>query len=239
MAVVRAFKKEYHVDSASETTGYDALVADMETWYDWDEIDTSDEASTLFKKFQPESSEKWVGIKVLKSTSTYGMKVMAYSYNGTTLYGSGQLYTSNQQQLKYVAVALTDKGFFLLGGNYAFPYASPGSSSRCFSAFGMSPCTNKITGEKGICAVAIQTTTSIAVMSSSTSNGTFFNYASPMEGNGCDFVLHAPLASLYSQDIPDDVLRLVIRPDTKQACLENVTLDGKNYVRLGDLLIPE
>lgn len=234
MAVVRAFKKEYHVDNASETTGYDELVADMETWYDWDEIDTSDEASTLFKKFQPDSSEKWVGIKVLKSTSTYGMKVMAYSCNGTTTYWSSQLYISNNQQLRYAAVTLTDKGFFLMGGNSTFPY-----TTGYASLFGMSACTNKITGENGICAVAIQTTTGVAVMSGSTNNGSFLNFASPTDGRGCDFVLHAPLASPYSQDVPNDVLRLVIRPDTKIACLENVTMDGKNYVRLGDLLIPE
>ncbi len=232
---VQTLMKEYHLDSASETTGYDALVADLTDWYDWDEIETGT-SDTLFKKYQPGSNEKWVGIKILKSASSSGLKVMACSYNGTTLYGSGQLYGSSASFFRYAAIALTDKGFFLLAGNYTIPCTA---ANRCFSVFGMSACTNKITGDKGICAVAIQTATSVAIMSSSTHNGAFLNYVSPIEGVGCDFVLHAPLASLYSQDIPDDVLRLVIRPDTKQACLENVTLDGKNYVRLGDLLIPE
>lgn len=235
MAVTSTFKKEYHVDNNGETTGYNALVADMTDWYDWDEIETG-ASDTLFKKYQPESSEKWVGIKVFKSTSSYGIKVMAYSYNGITLYGTGQLFSASMATFKYAAVTLTDNGFFLLGGPYVIPSTV---TSRSFSAFGISACTNKITEEKGICAVAIQTTTSVSIMSNSTTNGTFYNYASPIEGSGCDFVLYAPLAGLYSQDVPDDVLRLIIRPDSKQACMENVTLDGKNYVRLGDLLIPE
>ena len=53
--VIQIYEKEYPVDTAFTTIGYDAIAADITAWYNWDDIDTETENTTIFKKFQPGS----------------------------------------------------------------------------------------------------------------------------------------------------------------------------------------
>lgn len=205
---VQAFDKEYTLDRSGGTDGYNALVADMRSWYNWDEVDdTTDASSTLFKKFQPGSTTKWVGINLKKSTGN-GTMVETQVYNGAKRYVPSWLFGQSNCKLQYAAVVVTDKGFFMMASERPMPL----SGSYYGHTFGIYSSTDKTTGAAGVCTVGVWGETGLYILGDSTTDATTSLYAVSPKRASNGIVAHIPLFHPYTKDVPDDILQLVYKP---------------------------
>lgn len=234
---MQIYEREYHVDSAPETTGYDAFVADMTSWYDWDEIDTEAiENATVFRKYQPGSTVRWCGLNVMKAVNAYGMSVYPTMYNGTSVYrSSSQIGGMSGGSIKYSVCAVYDGGMVIESNQYTIPTTN--TNTRC-SYIGMCKSTNGVTGTSGVCSIGSYSVPYFYIGGDSTVSTAFSSFRSPVQSTS-GLLTADPIVSQYCADVPDGLLIMGLQPDSLNACNMPVTYGGKAYRRLGCILIPE
>lgn len=229
---MQIIEKEYPIDTASATAGYDEIAADLTSWYYWDEVDTETENTTIFKKFQPGSETAWCGLKLTKSTGAYGATIQAVTQSASE-YSYHAAGGSSGNQIRYIACAVSENGFVCMASNTAFP----ASANNTFQTFGMHASTNKATGTSGFCSFACRNNAIFIGGASTVSSSQSSQINTAVSSSG--LIAADPLISAYSADIPEDLLRLSLIPDGSFACNMQVTYEGKTYRRLGCILMPE
>lgn len=234
---IQIYEREYHVDSASETTGYDAFVADLTSWYDWDEIDaTTTEGTTVFRKYQPGSTVRWCGLQVAASNSAYGIRVYPTMHNGTTEYRSAsQIGGSSNNTIKYSVCAVYDDGMVIESSSYTIPTAS---TNVAYTYIGMCKSANGITGTSGVCSIGATNSSNFYIGGDSTVSTASSSFRSPVQSTS-GLIAADPIVSQYCADVPDGLLIMTLQPDSLSTCNMPVTYGGKAYRRLGRILIPE
>ncbi len=122
-----------------------------------------------------------------------------------------------------------------MGANNPMPF----SNIQYFITVGIYSSTDKTTGAAGVCTASLTGESTLLIIGdSSTNTNCSATAVSPKQSfNG--LIAHLPLIHPYTKDVPDDILQMVYKPDDYTACLQNVSVNGKKYVRLGDILIPE
>lgn len=209
---------EYTANAA----GANAMVADITEMFDWDDIESTNDTVTIFKKNQGNS--RYVGLKVTASSNDFPI-ISALAYNGATVYASGTSYYT-----KYVAYAYGNGFFAMCASLYTLPATE---FNRC-TFMGISTSTNILTGDKGYCTF-YGTPSSYYLFSKSivTTN----SISLPVTGNaniGVGALLHNPTTG----DVTDKVMLLMAMPDTNYSCLDRVSFNGVPYTRLGRILVP-
>ena len=234
---IQIYEREYHVDSASETTGYDAFVADLTSWYDWDEIDTETiENATVFRKYQPGSTVRWCGLNVMKAVNAYGMAVYPTMYNGTSGYrSSSPIGGASNNRIQYAVCAVYDDGMMVEASLSTIPTTS---TNIAYTYIGMCKSANGITGTSGVCSIGATNNSNFYIGGDSTVSTSFSSLRSPVQSTS-GLVTAAPLVSQYCADVPDGLLIMTLQPDSLSTCNIPVTYGGKAYRRLGRILIPE
>lgn len=209
---------EYTANAA----GANAMVADITEMFDWDDIESTNDTVTIFKKNQ--GDDRYVGLKVTASSNDHPI-ISALAYNGATVYASGTTYYT-----KYAAYAYGSGFFAMCTSLYSLP---SGDASRC-AFMGISASTNILTGDKGYCTFFGNSSSYYLFSKSSISA----NYTSlPLTTNvniGAGTLLHNPVTG----DVADKVMLLMAIPDTNYSCLDRVSFNGVPYTRLGRILVP-
>lgn len=209
---------EYTANAA----GANAMVADITEMFDWDDIESTNDTVTIFKKNQGDG--RYVGLKVTAISNDFPI-ISALGYNGASVYTSTTtLYT------KYVAYAYGNGFFAMCASLYTLPSSE---ASRC-AFMGISTSTNILTGGKGYCTF-YGTSSSYYFFSKSSVNANYISLPVTANANiGAGTLLH----NLTTGDVADKVMLLMAIPDTGYSCLDRVSFNGVPYTRLGRILVP-
>lgn len=209
---------EYTANAA----GANAMVADITEMFDWDDIESTNDTVTIFKKNQ--GVDRYVGLKVTASSNNPPI-INALAYNGATVYASGTTFYT-----KYVAYAYGSGFFAMCTSTYSLP---SGEASRC-AFMGISASTNILTGDKGYCTF-FGITSSYYLFSKSSVSANHTSIPVTTSANiGAGTLLHNPVTG----DVADKVMLLMAIPDTNYSCLDRVSFNGVPYTRLGRILVP-
>ncbi|MCM1227568.1 MAG: hypothetical protein NC320_09125 [Clostridium sp.] len=223
-----------------------AFKTDFSQWYDWDEIDDSVSNTITFKKYynkEDDSDKRWCGIRI---ASVGNIAFYSVGYDGDKEYyhqmGGGA--TSGYTPFMYgtAAVSKTRRGFLLVNGTSKNPTLDSDSATNYVHVIGIFQSTNSATGEKGICSFSINANSGRLICSKSTVNTSYSLSTSSNLGyhvtSQSGIVMTQPIVTAYSLEAPDDFLEMVYKPDTYQCCDMEVKYNGKNYRRLGYILVP-
>lgn len=209
----------------SDEGGYDAVIADITTWFPWDEIDTETTAnSCYFRKYTDDTHTKYVQIAANRNNG-YSPRITAGAYNGLSVISSAMA-----TDITYCTAAVTEKGFAVMYAQKPFTTAN-----LAFSCFGICPGTNALTGETAPCVFFFGDSGVVLCADSVDANTTTLSTVKASMG----LTLAVPLCARSSNFVPDDLQKLLIIPDNELTVRQSVTFNGKNFCRLGCLLIPE
>lgn len=207
--------------------GYNAVTADITSWFSWDEIDGETVAnSTIFKKYLDDTQTKYAYIKT-NLNNGYSPRIFAGVYNGYQNVESGML-----SDITYSRAAVTDKGLVVIASSKVLTAAT---ASNQFAAFGIYPGTDPFTEEHAACVFMLSNSVYVLSSDSVESKSNAFT----LDGGSLGLTAAVPLCSSTTNFVVDDIQRLTIVPDNGGAVSQSITFNGEAYHRLGWLLIPE
>ncbi len=211
--------------NSSDAGGYEAVIADITSWFTWDEIDDSTSGNSRnFKKYIDDTRTKYVQISV-NFNRGYSPRITVGAYNGVNMLSSDMA-----KNITYCTAAVTEKGLVVMYSGVLFTDAN-----AVFGCFGIYPGTNVLTGETAPCVFLFGDTG--VVLCGDSVDAAATSLPTPQASPG--LTLAVPLCARSSNFVPDDLQKLLIIPDNAPTVSQPVTVNGKNFRRLGCLLIPE
>ena len=207
--------------------GYSAMVKDITSLFDWDSTEENEgNTNTSFKKNCGDGNG-YVGLSIEKGNNYPGVSLICG--NGSANY-STIINSSSSSSSRYVAYAYNANVLAFCGAQGQLPYTQ--ASYTFFS--GISTSKNIKTNKTGYCCFGGD----YCISHFYSEENYAADYVSITVRADCTIAAAIPLHNPSAAVISNDALLLTALPDTKYACLEDVTFNGTRYTRLGMILVP-
>ncbi len=222
-------KREYTLDTASTTTQYEAICSDLQGWYNWDTVGPSANNTVFMKMFEG----GMVGLQVkmvMQNQASGGVEIIPINSKGSSGITVGGFFESDA--VKFIHAVKLGTGIAFITS----PEDSP-SSENGGTFFYIGELKNAVDGTTapGMIAHRCRSNSKQYIVFGKSSEST---QAANFEWFVHPAVNVSGILQSGCLDYPEKIYRTSSVPAVN-AAVEKVRINGKAFVRMGLILIPE